>query len=160
MTIGTSIICGSFLEESSLLFFTFTCHTPPRHSSSLSWRGFESVRQSCWLSGLVIQKIEGLFAADSVPDSVSSGERRRRFRDSTPRLPPRFLPVPRCVPVTTTTLHPALPGHADLPAGEASPSSSCLRPSCPEPPGPASRVPAEDQFAGLPTLPVPQNHYA
>src|SRR5579871_5402660 len=72
MTIGTSIICGSFLEESSLLFFTFTCHTPPRHSSSLSWRGFESVRQSCWLSGLVIQKIEGLFAADSVPDSIEA----------------------------------------------------------------------------------------
>src|SRR5579864_8229945 len=68
MTIGTSIMCGSFLSS----FFTFTCHTPPRNNH-VSPRGESKVSpRFAELRGLVIQKVEGLFAADSVPDSIEA----------------------------------------------------------------------------------------
>src|SRR3954468_13134973 len=62
MTIGTSIICGS-------LFFTFTCHTPPRRTTSSCMGGSKGPPV---LRGLMVQKVEGLFAADSVPDSIEA----------------------------------------------------------------------------------------
>src|SRR5436305_13624693 len=65
MTMGTSIICGS-------LFFTFTCHTPPRRNYQLAWRGSKGPRRHWVLRGLMVQKFEGLFAADSVPDSIEA----------------------------------------------------------------------------------------
>src|SRR5579863_6403874 len=66
MTMGTSIIVGS-------LGFTFTFHTPPRYNAKrargeLKW----SARLCRKLRGLAIQKFEGLFAADSVPDSIEA----------------------------------------------------------------------------------------
>src|SRR5580698_1916567 len=70
---GTSIICGSLrplLRES--FEFMFTCHTPPRRNAGLVGEDFESGPRFSVLRGLVIQKIEGLFAADSVPDSIEA----------------------------------------------------------------------------------------
>src|SRR5437868_3989273 len=57
MTMGTSIICGSF---------TFTCHTPARTTCLTVWGGSKVVR-SC---GLVIQKVEGLLVADSSSNPI------------------------------------------------------------------------------------------
>ena len=57
MTIGTSIMFGSF---------TFTCHTP---ASTTCFVCGEDRKWSA-LCGLVIQKIEGLLVADSIPDSI------------------------------------------------------------------------------------------
>src|SRR5712692_8072429 len=61
MTMGTSIICASL----SFTFFTFTFHTPaPKNLAYGEGRSDPALR------GLVIQKIEGLFVADSIPDSI------------------------------------------------------------------------------------------
>src|SRR5580658_4193467 len=71
---GTSIMCASFLFES--FCFMFTCHTPPRRNACLAWGGSKVVRVFPGLTpyscGLVIKKVEGLFAADSVPDSIEA----------------------------------------------------------------------------------------
>src|SRR5271156_3485090 len=71
---GTSIMRGSLrpslLRES--FEFMFTCHTPPRRNAWLVGEDVESGPHLFVLRGLVIQKIEGLFAADSVPDSIEA----------------------------------------------------------------------------------------
>src|ERR1700747_1242723 len=57
ITIGTSIIFGSF---------KFTCHTPSPRTCFVCEGGLKVVR----LCGLVIQKVEGLLVADSVPNPI------------------------------------------------------------------------------------------
>src|SRR6266478_60450 len=71
MTMGTSIMRASF---------SFTSPTPAGNPRSLG--GLEALR----LSGLTVQKIEGLFVADPVPDSIqrsitcqTSADRIRRL---------------------------------------------------------------------------------
>src|SRR5579862_5871205 len=70
MTIGTSIMCASFLFPS--FCFMFTCHTPPRRNADLAGEDRKWSASFCQLRGLAIQKIEGLFAADSVSDSIEA----------------------------------------------------------------------------------------
>src|SRR5215469_10647040 len=72
MTMGTSIMRGSF---------SLTVHTPAR-VFRISEGEFEALRSR----GLTIQKIEGLFVADSIPDSIqrsitcqTSADRIRRL---------------------------------------------------------------------------------
>src|ERR1700758_5190339 len=57
ITIGTSIIFGSF---------TFTCHTPASTATSLA----REDRKWSALRGLLIQQVEGLLGADSVPNPI------------------------------------------------------------------------------------------
>src|SRR5579862_221361 len=57
ITIGTSIIFGSF---------KFTCHTPAPTANSLA----REDRKWSALRGLVIQQVEGLLGADSVPNPI------------------------------------------------------------------------------------------
>src|ERR1051326_2229821 len=160
MTIGTSIICGS-------LFFTFTCHTPPRRHLLLAWGGFERARAFSHVTRTDDKEIRGScrcgfcsgfyrgphlvsIERGPLPKSVLSAGRVRRVHDSVRLRPPRFFPAPQCVPVTTTTSHPAQPGPVGPPVTGAGPFFSCPPSSCPAPPVRASRAPGADRFAGRP----------
>src|SRR5579859_6927202 len=170
ITMGTSIICGSFS-----LVFTFTCHTPPQRNALVAWRGFE-----CVFSGLTLTddtEIRGSFRCGfcsgfyrgphpvsnecgPLRESVWSAGRGLRPRDSTRLRRPQFFPTPQCVPVTTTTSHPAQPDRAGLPASAAGPFSSCLPSSCPAPREPAGHARGADRFDGRPTTLELQNRCA
>src|SRR5260370_33103521 len=85
MTIGTSIMCASFLFPS--FCFMFTCHTPPRRNVWIAGEDSNVARVNFPdLRGLAIQQIEGLFAADSVPDSIEAPILRQTSADRFRRL--------------------------------------------------------------------------
>src|ERR1051326_1303749 len=167
MTIGTSIICGS-------LFFTFTCHTPPRRHLLLAWGGFERARAFSDVTRTGDTEIRGSYRCGfcsgfyrgphlvsnergPLPESVLSAGPVRRVHDLTRHHRLQFFPAPQCVPVTTTTLHPAQPGPVGPPATAAGPFFSCPPSSCPAPPAPAGRAPGADRFAGPPATPALRN---
>src|SRR5581483_1354741 len=168
ITIGTSIICGSFG------FTSLPCHTPPQRNGHLLWGWVE--RSAC-LMRTGDTEIRGSFRCGfcfgfyrgphpvsnergPLRKSVLSAERALQFHDSTRPRPHRYFPAPQCDPVTTTTSHPALPGLFDPPATAADPFFSCLPSSCPAPLTHAGHAPGEDQSAGPPATPELQTRYA
>src|SRR5579863_10063145 len=70
ITIGTNIRCGSF---------TFTFHTPDPTTEASRRIGSDS-------RGLMIKKVEGLFVADSIPDSIQRSIACQTRPDSLRRL--------------------------------------------------------------------------
>src|ERR1700739_936488 len=160
MTIGTSIICGSLSFG-----LTFTCHTPPQPDILLGWRGFESARGFSGFTRTGDTEIRGSFRCGfcsgfyrgphpvsiergPLPESVCSAGRGLLIRESTRLRRLQFFPAPQCVPVTTTTLHPAQPDLVGPPASAAGPFSSCPPSSCPAPPERGDRVRGADRSAG------------
>src|SRR5581483_445680 len=162
ITIGTSIICGSFG------FTSLPCHTPPQRNGHLLWGWVE--RSACLMRtgdtenrgsfrcGFCSGFYRGPHPVSNergpLPESVWSAGRALQSHDSTPLRPLRYFPAPQCDPVTTTTSHPVPPDLSGPPATAADPSSSGLPSSCPAPPVPAGRAPAADRFAGPPGTPA------
>src|SRR3984893_4051963 len=145
MTIGTSIICASFLFPS--FCFMFTCHTPPRRNAKLAgedrkWPTFvfrtysgltrtgDTENRGSFRCGFCSGFYRGPHPVSnecgSLPESVSTDAPALRVRASPRHRQHQCFPSPQCVPVTTTTLHPAPPDLFARPAAAEGPSSSCL----------------------------------
>src|SRR6202162_6059019 len=167
MTIGTSIICGSFF---------FIIHPPRRpalppsapkhrlHSSGSVESGprlFQSTRtgdkenRGSSRCGFLFGFYRGPHPLSNerapLRTSVLTVEPVLPTPGSLPRRRPRFSRDPRFVPAIKKTLHHAPPAPAVQPEAGAGPSSSGLPSSCLARPEPAGRARGADQSAGRPT---------